>query len=921
MKDTRVRQSTPILSGGVSRQPTDLRLPSQVQDASNVDFSIVDGLVRRVGTKYAATISGLTANLNYKMHAIERDGSERYLVIYGPSGVLKVYEILNDTFSPLLLAATVTISGDATTYLTSGSPTAADLSVITVADYTIIANKNVVPTSTTSADYYVTSIFDDWSLMTANTPTNSTYHKMLSDSSGQVAGYYQFSTGTQTFATWTGPTRTSTNWTTPSGNYNNPGNNPGGFRIGFQRLAMALTGVTLAGSGTTTLTKTGAFASYTPATGDMIYVTGGTGVTAGWATVDAKLDSDRLTITARGTCVLAAAVNATTSGIGVEYDVQANMDSEAGLTAASMEDVASKFQEGLRKAGCETGLVAWENRGGGGRFVVTAPWKGGDSAVKSISAPATGLYDYTAATFPFVFADGTATAGTGAATTTTQNVDERWVRTPPPNQTKAKLVSTTMPIKLVRSTFTGDGSTPATFSADVITWNQRLSGESVGNPLPPLVEDGVKITDILFHQDRLILAGGEHVCFSQNGDLFNFFIDNVANITDTDPINFPLSVSSVVQIQHLVPFRKNILVFTYAGPHFELSADGPFTPNNVVSTAATAHAAWPVRPASMDGRVYYISERGDWAAVNEYFYDDLQVNNSSADVTSHAPTFVPLDIKTIATVRHENAVIILPQGTSYDHQLYVYRAFWVGNRKEQSAWGVYTFDTGYRIVDIATIRNRCYMLVETSAGYRVEHFSYEIDGEYAMDASGNYIKHLDCQHRLVGVHSAGTTTFTLPVSDTTINVAVPLFTANAAVLDTPVTVVSSGTSVTVSGNYGGGTCIVGRTFTSSVELSRFYLRDEQGRAVVSMTGIVNEMHLKHHRTGPYTVKLNFGPSDPRSVWSETFAPTGLVDPDGSFKPWIQFGTDKARISIESSSVYPFHLSTIETVITPASTNR
>jgi hypothetical protein len=520
-----------------------------------------------------------------------------------------------------------------------------------------------------------------------------------------------------------------------------------------------------------------------------------------------------------------------------------------------------------------------------------------------------------------VFADGAATAGTGAAATTTQSIDERWVRKPAPSQTKAKIVPTSMPIKLVRTAFTGNGTTPATFSASVIDWNQRLSGESVGNPLPPLVENGTPITDILFHQDRLVLAGGEHVCFSQNGDLFNFFIDNVANITDTDPINFPLSVSSVVQIQHLVPFRKNILVFTYAGPHFELSADGPFTPNNVVSTAATAHAAWPVRPASMDGRVYYISERGAWAAVNEYFYDDLQVNNSSADVTSHAPTFVPLNIKTIATVRHENVVLILPQDTSYDHQIYVYRAFWLGNRKEQSAWGVYTFDTGYRIVDIATIRNRCYMLVETSAGYRVEHFSYEIDGEYAMDADDNYVKHLDCQHRLTGVHSAGTTTFTLPVSDTTINVAVPTFTANAAVLDTPVTVVSSGTSVTVSGNYEGGTCIVGRTFTSSVELSRFYLRDDQGRAVVSMTGIVNELHFKHRRTGAYTIKLNFGPGDPRSVWTETFTPTSLVDPDGTFKPWIQFGTDKARVSIESSSVYPFHLSTVEAVITPASTTR
>jgi len=929
MKDTRIRQATPILSGGISRQPTDLRLPSQVQNASNVDFSIVDGVVRRVGTKYAATVTGLTAGLDYRMHAIERDGSERYLVIYGPSGVLKVYEILNDTFSPLLLEATVTISGDATTYLTTGSPTGKDLSIVTVADYSIIANSGAVPASTTTADYFVTSIFDDWDTMTATTPTSPTYHKMLSDSSNHIAGYYKFDAGTQTFAKWTGPIVTSAAWTTPAGNYNNPGNNPGGFRIGFQRLAMALTNCTtaLVSGSTYTLTNVGAFASYTKVTGDMIYIASGTGITAGWATVDSKDSSDQITITARGLCVLAPAANVATTGIGIEYDVQADMDSEAGLTAASMEAVAAKLQDGFRKAGCETALVAWERTGGGGRFVVTSPYKGSGSTILNISTPNTTAtpnsptYNYTQTTFPFEFSVGSVTAGTGGSSTTTQSIEERWTRTPAPSQTKGKITPTTMPIKLVRTAFTGDGSTPATFSASVIDWNQRLSGDNDSNVLPPIVENGDRIKDILFHQDRLVLAGGKYLCFSQNGDLFNFFIDNAANITDSDPINFPLSVSSVVQIQHLVPFRKNILVFTYAGPHFELSADGPFTPSNVVATAATAHAAWPVRPAQMDGRVYYVSERGSWASINEYFYDDLQVNNTSADITSHVPTLVPLDIKTIATVRHESSVIVLPQGTSYDHQLYVYRSFWVGNRKEQSAWSVYTFDTGYRIVDIAAIRNRVYMLVETSAGYRVEHFSYEIDGEYSMDADNNYIKHIDFQHRLVGVHSAGTTTFTLPVSDTTVNVAVPLFTANDAVLDTPITVVSSGTSVTVSGNYAGGTCIVGRTFTSSVELSRFYIRDDNGRATVATTGIVNDLYVKHRRSGQYKVTLDYGYGDPRSNKSETYTPSGLISPDGVFKPWMQFGTANGQVFIESVSVYPFHISTIETVITPTTEAR
>jgi hypothetical protein len=922
--DPRVAFTSGPITGGISTQPPDARLPSQVQDANNVDFTLPYSVNRRPGTKHAAVVSGLTAGQDYRLHAIERDGDERYLIVYGPSATLKVYEILNDTFFPLLLEATVTPTADATTYLNSGSPIGANFSVITVADYTLIANRKVTPAATTSSDYAVSTIKQTWELLTATTPANSTYHRLLEDSSGQIAGYYQYSSGSQTFATFTGAKRSSSAWTSPTGNYDEGGSNPGGFRIGFQRLAMNLaTATTALVSGSTyTFTKTGAFTSYTRVAGDMIYITSGTGITAGWATVDSRNSNDQITITARGSCVLAAAVNVASDGIGIEYDVQVNMDKDAGLTKATMEEVAKEFQDGLRDAGCETGLIAWEVIDAGGRMVITSPYKGVDSAIKSITAPGSGLYDYTQAGSPFVFASGTATAGTGSGASTTSSIDSRWTRVVAPNQTKAVLTPTTMPIKLVRTGFTGNGTTPATFSCDVNTWKSRLSGDQDTNPLIPLIDKGIKIQDILFHQDRLVLSGGEYVCFSQTGDLFNFWVDNAVNITDADPITFPLSTSSVVSIQNVMSFRKNILVFTFAGPHFELSADGPFTPSNVVSTASVHHQAWPVRPCETDGRVYYVSERGTYASVMEYFYDDLQVNNTAADVTSHAAILVPLNIKTMTAVRLENAIIILPLDTSYDHKLYVYRSFWTGNRKEQSAWTVYTFDTSYRIVDIAAIRNRVYMLVETSAGYSIEYFSYELDPVAGAESTGEYIPFLDRQHRLTGVFSSPNTTFTLPQSDTTINTLIPTFTGGAATYQTPVTVVSTGTSIVVSGNYSGGTCILGRSYESSLELSRFYIRDDQGRPTVAIEGTIRDMHIRHRRSGPYTFTIDFGLADPRSNVSQSFTPpSGFVDPVGVFKPWMVVSTVNTRFTISTSSSFPMNITAVEGIVTTNSTLR
>jgi len=50
-------------------------------------------------------------------------------------------------------------------------------------------------------------------------------------------------------------------------------------------------------AGDLTLTKTGAFTSYTFVAGDRVYVSGGTGITVGWATIEEKTSNNVLTLT------------------------------------------------------------------------------------------------------------------------------------------------------------------------------------------------------------------------------------------------------------------------------------------------------------------------------------------------------------------------------------------------------------------------------------------------------------------------------------------------------------------------------------------------------------------------------------------------------------------------------------------------
>ena len=98
--DTITRLKSPILDGGVSSQVESLMLENQVRQADNVNCLAGIGAAKRPPTLYVANVSGLATGLDYRLHGINRDGTEKYVVIYGFTGStlsLKVYDVLSNT--------------------------------------------------------------------------------------------------------------------------------------------------------------------------------------------------------------------------------------------------------------------------------------------------------------------------------------------------------------------------------------------------------------------------------------------------------------------------------------------------------------------------------------------------------------------------------------------------------------------------------------------------------------------------------------------------------------------------------------------------------------------------------------------------------------------------------------------------------
>jgi len=77
-----VSSSIPNLANGVSQQAPSVRLNSQAEEQVNAFSSIISGLRKRPPSQHLATlVSNAQANGNFFIHTINRDITERYIVI------------------------------------------------------------------------------------------------------------------------------------------------------------------------------------------------------------------------------------------------------------------------------------------------------------------------------------------------------------------------------------------------------------------------------------------------------------------------------------------------------------------------------------------------------------------------------------------------------------------------------------------------------------------------------------------------------------------------------------------------------------------------------------------------------------------------------------------------------------------------
>ena len=129
-----VSRAIPTLLRGVSQASDSTKQPDHADIQDNADSSPVQGLQKRSGTQYLATLSSFPTDANVHIHTINRDATERYFLVFTNGGI-KVYEIdgtLKTVNTP-----------DGTTYLQTENPRS-EIKTVTIADFTFVVNTSKV---------------------------------------------------------------------------------------------------------------------------------------------------------------------------------------------------------------------------------------------------------------------------------------------------------------------------------------------------------------------------------------------------------------------------------------------------------------------------------------------------------------------------------------------------------------------------------------------------------------------------------------------------------------------------------------------------------------------------------------------------------------------------------------------------------
>lgn len=877
----RIEGGSPNLINGVSRQPPEVRLTSQLEESVNQFPTITRGLVPRNPTILMGRVdSALPASS--LVHLIDRDAAERYAAAISASGVL--VSGLDGT------ARTVTAPGG---YGYLSGATKDDILALTVQDHTFVLNKKKVvqkgsattPVLATEALVHVVQgdYFSSYKIIINGSVAAwvETEGGPYDDSANARAAEYGANTKTiaSLLATGMAPIRSAT----PSSS------------ITSSSSAVSLN------TSTVSRVVSGGFVTLSRVDGNPIRIVETGGITYG-PRASISLPSSAWSVSSTGPGG-AYTLTRTAGGSFVfdTFDVNS-------IPSTAVAYLASTLSPATWQVSLMDNVIHIKNLAGADFSIeVEAGTESRIRAHKGLTSSFTEL--------PRRAPDGFRIKVSGSEDTDyddywvkfsrgTNDGQGRWEETVAPGA-QYQLDPATMPHILVRNP---DG----TFTFKPGTWADRKVGDDETNPWPSFV--GYTISEISFGNGRLGLASGESIANSRSGDFFDFWVESILTSLDTDPVDAAISYPAVSTINHVVPFAGEDILFTASVP-FRLGKGEVLTQKTVHYPALSGDRVSPkCRPVVVGPRLFFVSDGDSGSTVHEMTYDSDVANIVPQSITDHVTGYIPTGVSMMAAAADLKMLFLSPAGEPAS--LYVYKWLWIGSEKAQSAWQKWTFDAP--VVAMKFIGEDLVMVQDRGTSWEILRVSCN-----EAWTRGKLCAFLLDRQVITssGVYDAGNnrTVFSLPYPD---NDVVAYSWEDASFGSPLVSTGQPGNVVYVEGNWQGKMVAFGFPFSSYGVLSPLLHRakNNQGGYGNAVPGFVTTVASVKFGTGPthslaLNVERNYRPAisyllvgDQAAIGSSALGAVAL----GRIKEAasIMAKSEDFRIQVSNPGVFPYALLSI-----------
>jgi hypothetical protein len=464
----------------------------------------------------------------------------------------------------------------------------------------------------------------------------------------------------------------------------------------------------------------------------------------------------------------------------------------------------------------------------------------------------------------------------------------------------------------------------------------RSSGSETTNPGPIAVKRKDKIQSMAFWKNRLWVATDSTIFSSSVNNFFNFWIEDISNIVDTDVIDIAANVGSYNRLTHIVPFQNILFVSTAGSVQFEVrggSIDVGISPFNVefrpTSFYSTSKLTTPYRMGNNiffldNGKMYmYI---GGNASGDEF--------SSSMEMSAHCKGYLPENIG-VSTVSSSSNSVLFVDNNNKNH-IYFYTLRINENKIVQNAFYKWILDENDEVIGLKSYEKDLYILAKRPSG--ISGKDILVPYFVSLETVPIETPMIDWLHKIetsdmVYSNKTQTTTITLPFYDPNFKYiikypdnawgseayeAIELTDKNVQTVvlnNNPFTIISVGQKLN------DGPIYIGRKYEMNVELSQQVRRAEDTNQIYDGVLNLKRITTKHFNTGAYdieiqrknreTTKASFFPVDINNILTRT--DQLLIDETGKFFSKILAYSDACKIFIKSSYPTPCNISNIEII--------